>query len=204
MRVLIVEDQPIIITTLSNILLEIFPLVTKNSTTSTSDALELISKFKFDLIISDLDFNGEKRFAVAEVANENNIKCIIYSAHYNSAFIKKGKELNVAGFVSKLGNIIDLQFALKNYNTLNNYICSFCEMKNKQAESNEILFPDLKGIEERILDLLLIQTPRKEIATELNITNDSLNTYINRMTAKNNCNLLVLIHRYIVWKRNKS
>ena len=33
--------------------------------------------------------------------------------------------------------------------------------------------------EEVILDRLLIQVPRKEIAKELKLTNDSLNTYIN-------------------------
>ena len=56
----------------------------------------------------------------------------------------------------------------------------------------------LTEIEEHILDLLLIQKPRKEIAKGLDITTGSLNTYINRMTAKNNCNLVGLIHRYIV------
>lgn len=204
MRVLIVEDQPIIITTLSNLILELYPEAEIDSTSSTTSALVLLKQFKFDLIISDLDFNGEKRFSVVDLAKTNQIKCIVYTAHYNLAFINKAIELKVAAFVSKHGSIDDLMFALKNYQTIDNYICSFCVSQNKEAETNEILFPDLKGIEEHILDMLLIQTPRKEIAKTLNITADSLNTYINRMTAKNNCNLLVLCYRYIVWKRSKS
>lgn len=203
MKVLIVEDQPIIINTLSNILLEIYPDALIKSCTSTEDAFKVLQTNKFDLIISDLDFGGEKRFAVAELAKKHQIKCIIYSGHYNQAFIKKAMELDVIGFVSKLGNIYDLKYALKNYKSLKNYICNFCETQNLQTDNNEILSPDLKGIEEHILDLLLIQKPRKEIAKTLDITAGSLNTYINRMTAKNNCNLIVLIHRYIVWKKNK-
>lgn len=203
MNVLIVEDHPIIINTLSKILLDIYPDALIKSSTNTEDAVKDLQSHTFDLIISDLDFDGEKRFTVAELAKKHQIKCIIYSGHYNKAFIKKAMELDVIGFVSKLGNIYDLQYALKNYQTLMNYICKFCESQNLQTDNNEILPPDLKGIEERILDLLLIQKPRKEIAKELDITAGSLNTYINRMTAKNNCNLVGLIHRYIVWKKNK-
>lgn len=203
MNVLIVEDHPIIINTLSKFLLDIYPDALIKSSTNTEDAVKDLQSHTFDLIISDLDFDGEKRFTVAELAKKHQIKCIIYSGHYNKAFIKKAMELDVIGFVSKLGNIYDLQYALKNYQSLKNYICKFCESQNLQTDNNEILPPDLKGIEERILDLLLIQKPRKEIAKELDITAGSLNTYINRMTAKNNCNLVGLIHRYIVWKKNK-
>ena len=203
MNVLIIEDHPIIINTLSKILLDIYPDALIKSSTNTEDAVKDLQSHTFDLIISDLDFDGEKRFTVAELAKKHQIKCIIYSGHYNKAFIKKAMELDVIGFVSKLGNIYDLQYALKNYQSLKNYICKFCESQNLQTDNNEILPPDLKGIEELILDLLLIQKPRKEIAKELDITAGSLNTYINRMTAKNNCNLVGLIHRYIVWKKNK-
>ncbi len=203
MNVLIVEDHPIIINTLSKILLDIYPDALIKSSTNTEDAVKDLQSHTFDLIISDLDFDGEKRFTVAELAKKHQIKCIIYSGHYKKAFIKKAMELDVIGFVSKLGNIYDLQYALKNYQSLKNYICKFCESQNLQTDNNEILPPDLKGIEELILDLLLIQKPRKEIAKELDITAGSLNTYINRMTAKNNCNLVGLIHRYIVWKKNK-
>jgi DNA-binding NarL/FixJ family response regulator len=183
--------------------LDIYPDALIKSSTNTEYAVKDLQSDTFDLIISDLDFDGEKRFTVAELAKKHQIKCIIYSGHYNKAFIKKAMELDVIGFVSKLGNIYDLQYALKNYQSLNNYICKFCDSQNLQTDNNEILPPDLKGIEERILDLLLIQKPRKEIAKELDITAGSLNTYINRMTAKNNCNLVGLIHRYIVWKKNK-
>ena len=203
MNVLIIEDHPIIINTLSKILLDIYPDALIKSSTNTEDAVKDLQSHTFDLIISDLDFDGEKRFTVAELAKKHQIKCIIYSGHYNKAFIKKAMELDVIGFVSKLGNIYDLQYALKNYQSLKNYICKFCESQNLQTDNNEILPPDLKGIEDRILDFLLIQKPRKEIAKELDITAGSLNTYINRMTAKNNCNLVGLIHRYIVWKKNK-
>jgi DNA-binding NarL/FixJ family response regulator len=203
MKVLIVEDHPIIINTLSKIFLDIYPDALIKSSTNTEDAVKDLQSNTFDLIISDLDFDGEKRFTVAELAKKHQIKCIIYSGHYNKAFIKKAMELDVIGFVSKLGNIYDLQYALKNYQTLRNYICKFCESQNHQTNNNEILHPDITGIEEHILDLLLIQKPRKEIAKGLDITAGSLNTYINRMTAKNNCKLVGLIHRYIVWKKNK-
>lgn len=204
MKILIVEDQAIIIKTLSNIITEIYPRAIIKNASDILTAKTLMKQFDFDLVITDLDFNGEKRFAAAELAFEYNIKCIVYSAHYNRAFIKRAQEFKVAAFVSKLGVLEDLEYALKNYKTLDNYVCSFCTKQNKPEETNEITFPELTYIEETILDRLLTQTPRKEIAKELKITAQSLNTYINRMTAKNDCNLLVLTHRYIIWKRSKK
>lgn len=202
MKVLITEDHPIVVKMLSNLVLEIYPYAIIKSATNTEDAAILIKGYEFDLVISDLDFNGEKRFSIVELAKEYGIRCIIFSGHYNIAFIKKATTFGVVGFISKLGNLDDLKYALLNYKTIENYVCSYCINQNKPKESNEILSPDITAIEEIILSNLLVQKPRKEIAKELKITSDSLNTYINRMTAKNDCNLLVLIHRYIVWKRS--
>jgi DNA-binding NarL/FixJ family response regulator len=203
MRVLITEDQPILINVLSNVVLEIFPNSIIKSATDINTAIQFIKSFEFDIILADLDFNGEKRFSVVELAKKNNIKCIIFTGHYNKAFIDNALDIGVVAFVSKMGNIDDLRYALLNYQTIEDFVCSFCIQQTITSPIyNEILIPELNGNDERILNYLLSQKPRKIIAKELKITMNTLNTYINRMTTKNNCNLLVLIHRYIIWKRS--
>ena len=203
MRVLITEDQPILINILSKVVLEIYPNSIIKSATDINTAIQFINSFEFDIILADLDFNGEKRFSVVEIAKQNNIKCIIFTGHYNKAFIDNALDIGVVAFVSKMGNIDDLRYALLNYKIINNYVCNFCMQQSITSPIyNEILIPELNGNDERILNYLLSQKPRKNIAKELKITLNTLNTYINRMTMKNNCNLLVLIHRYIIWKRS--
>jgi len=203
MRVLITEDQPILIKIISNLILEIYPNAIIESATEINSAVLLIKSYVFDLIISDLDFNGEKRFFVVELAKKDNIKCIIYTGHYNIAFIDKAFNIGVVAFISKMGDIDDLRYALLNYKTIENHLCNFCTQQNKTSSIyDEISIPNLTGNDERILNYLLSQKPRKSIAKELKITINTLNTYINRMTLKNNCNLLVLTHRYIIWKRS--
>lgn len=203
MKVLIIEDQPIIIKMLSNLVLELYPNAIIKSGTQTSAADSLLKSYDFDLIITDLDFNGEKRFSVVELAKNHKIKCIIYTGHHNKAFINKAIELGVVAFISKMGALNDLQYALENYKNINNFICNFCKTQNQtNSNNNEILTPILSPAEERILDRILSQKERILIAREFSVTLNSLNTYINRMTTKNNCNLSVLIHRYIVWKRS--
>lgn len=203
MKVLIVEDQPIIIKMLSSLILELYPNAFIKSGLQTIVADSLIKSYDFDLIITDLDFNGEKRFSVVELAKNYKIKCIIYTGHYNKAFINKAMELDAIAFISKMGALNDLYYALLNHKTIKNFICSFCNTQNQSISYNaEILAPNLSPIEERILDRILAQKERLKIAKEFSITLNSLNTYINRMTTKNNCNLSVLIHRYIVWKRS--
>lgn len=203
MRVLITEDQPILINVLSNVVLEIFPNSIIKSADDINTAIQFIKSFEFDIILADLDFNGEKRFSVVELAKKNNIKCIIFTGHYNKAFIDNALDIGVVAFVSKMGSIDDLRYALLNYQTIENFVCSFCIQQSITSPIyNEILIPELNGNDERILNYLLTQKPRKIIAKELKITMNTLNTYVNRMTMKNNCNLLVLIHRYIIWKRS--
>jgi DNA-binding NarL/FixJ family response regulator len=203
MKVLITEDQPILIPILTNVILDIYPDAIIKTATDIHLATQLIRVFDFDIILADLDFNGEKRFSIVEQAKQLNIKCIIFTGHYNKAFIDKAKEIGVVAFVSKMGNIDELRYALMNYRTLVNYVCNFCKKQIKpDLISQEILIPDLNASDERILNYLLAQKPRTIIAKELKITSNSLNTYINRMTIRNNCNLLVLIHRYIIWKRS--
>ena len=203
MRALITEDHPTLINTLSNIILELYPNANIKSATEINTAIQFIEKFEFDIILADLDFNGEKRFSVVELAKQYNIKCIIFTGHYNKAFIDNALEIGVVAFVSKMGNVDDLRYALLNYKTIENYVCNFCRQQSITSPIfNEILIPELNGNDERILNYLLTQKPRKNIAKELKITLNTLNTYINRMTIKNDCNLLVLIHRYIIWKRS--
>ena len=203
MRLLITEDQPILINILSKVIKELYPNAIINSATDINSAIQFIKTFEFDIILADLDFNGEKRFSVVELAKQNNIKCIIFTGHYNKAFIDNALDIGVVAFVSKMGNIDDLRYALLNYKTIENFICNFCRQQSVTTPIyNEILIPDLNGSEERILNYLLTQKPRKHIAKELKITLNTLNTYINRMTIKNNCNLLLLIQRYIIWKRS--
>ena len=130
MRILITEDHPILINTLSNITLEIFPNATIKSATEIKTAIGFIDSFEFDIILADLDFNGEKRFSVIELAKQNNIKCIIFTGHYNKAFIDNALDIGVVAFISKMGNIDELRYALLNYKTIENYVCNFCKQQS--------------------------------------------------------------------------
>lgn len=203
MKFLIVDEQPIIIKALTQTILEYYPGSNINGVSNIAAASSSIKKYNFDLIIASLDFKGEKQFDIIALAKIYELKCIVYSGHFNIAFINKSFEFSAIAFISKLGDLDELSYAIKNFRTLDRYICSFCKQSNLSKNKNEFLFPDLKGFEELILDRLLTQMPRRKIAKEFKIKSDTLNTYINRMTAKNNCNLLALIHRYIIWKRSK-
>jgi DNA-binding NarL/FixJ family response regulator len=114
MRVLITEDQPILIEMLSNVILEVYPNTNIKSAREISTAIQLIESFEFDIILADLDFNGEKRFSIVEFAKNANIKCIIFTGHYNKAFIDKAQDIGVVAFISKMGNIDELKYDLNN------------------------------------------------------------------------------------------
>ena len=91
MKVLILEDQTNTCLFLEQSILYIYPnakIIQFNKYSNTITALE---NNNIDLIISDLDFDDAKEFALVEQAHKRGIPCIIYTAHYNQSYIDKAK-----------------------------------------------------------------------------------------------------------------
>ena len=202
MKILIVEDQSLMLENIESIVSSVYPDAIISKALTISDGKKNMETEDFDLIITDLDFAGEKRFAIVESANLTGTPCIIFSAHFNDSFINKAQRLRAKAFVCKLGDVSDLRIALTNYKNINWWVCNI--IKNKLSDPKRLLLeePDLKGFEDRILHLMLTGESRNEIAKTLNISLESLYTYINRMIKRNECSLEVLIHRFIVWKND--
>ncbi|MEY4293189.1 MAG: Response regulator receiver domain [Bacteroidota bacterium] len=202
MKVLILEDQTNTCLFLEQSILYIYPnakIIQFNKYSNTITALE---NNNIDLIISDLDFDGAKEFALVEQAHKRGIPCIIYTAHYNQSYIDKAKVYKFNAFICKLGKIEELDYALANYKKLNLHVCNFIK-ERKILKQNSIIEPILNGIETTIIHQLIKGISRKEIAKNLNIKTSTVYSYIRDVANKNNCTLYELIHRVIIWQKEK-
>ena len=135
MKVLIAEDQTPIINALEKIILDVFPDVEVTSSQTTMRAIRLIDKTRFDLVISDLDFQEGKRFSVVIAAKKKRIPCIIYSLYYNKSLTEKAKELMVAAYVCKLGKLDHISYAIENFQSLDRFIYPVTKRKQKNILS---------------------------------------------------------------------
>ena len=163
-----------------------------------NDASNSLNENTIDLVITDLDFDGEKEFSLLSVAHELNIPCIIYTAHYNHSYIEKAQQYNFCAFICKLGEIEDLSFAIKNFQNLKHHTCQFIHQQH-QKEELIITEPILTGTQKIVLQNLIYGRSREEIAAKLKIKTSTLYSYIRDMMEKNQCNLNELIFRYTFW-----
>lgn len=200
MKILLFEDQTPTLHFLEQFCIEIYPLAKITLCSNQEIAMKHLQNHLFDFIVADLDFNGDKRFAIVELAMELQIPCIVYSAYYKPVFVRKAIALLVKAYICKLGKIEDLKFALKNYSSLTAYTCSFVE----QHKENLTLNLDVKELilspsEHKILKLLIEGFDRKEIAMKMKIKQATLNGYIKVIKLKNKLNLPELVKHFVYW-----
>jgi len=199
MNILVVEDQVLAANGIALLVKEIYPDAEVNIAMLIADVKMLLDASSYDLIISDLDFNGKKDYGALELAYKYKIASIVYSAHYNEAYIQKALELGVRAFVCKLGAIENLQHAVRNYSELNHSLCQYILGKRELKAAPAVIEPILNGTEIRILNLLLEGKSRDQIAAASGIKKSTLLTYIKRMNEKNDCSLMELTQRYVLW-----
>lgn len=199
MKILIVEDQAPTLHYLVQLCKKIFSDAQIISLSHFDNSISLLKSTIFDLIITDLDFDGAKKFAIVEMARDLKIPCIVYTAFYNPTVIKKSLDLSIAAFVCKLGSIEDLKLAIDNFATMKQNVCSFTQSKLSDNVILNIPEPILTPIEHKLLKMLVTGVDRKEIASKMKIKSSTLNSYIKDVKVKNSMSLAELIRSYVYW-----
>jgi DNA-binding NarL/FixJ family response regulator len=200
MKILLVEDQTPTLHFLEQFCKEIHPSAHVKLCSNHEKAMKhLHDDDRFDLLVADLDFDGDKRFAIVELAKELQIPCIVYSAFYKPTFVRKAFALEVSAFISKLGQIEDLKFAIESYQTLKNYACSFITEHMESRVKLDVQELILTPAEHKILSMLVQGMDRKEMAVKFKIQQATLNGYIKDIKNKNNLGLAELVRNYVYW-----
>lgn len=198
MKIVLVEDQTMALQFMFQMCQQLYPTAQIIKYSSHDEAHKALDH-STDLLITDLDFDGDKRFALVELAMKHKIPCIVYSAFYKPTFVRKALEFQVRAFISKLGQIEDLKFAIANYSTLTAYICSFVQNQLQNKLLLDVQELSLSPTENKILSMLVQGFDRKEIANKLKIQQTTLNSYIKEMKNKNNLGLAELVRNYVYW-----
>lgn len=198
MKIVLVEDQTMTLQFMFQLCQQLYSSAQIIKYSSHDEAHRSLDH-STDLLITDLDFDGDKRFALVELAMKLKIPCIVYSAFYKPTFVRKALEFQARAFISKLGRIEDLKFAIANYSTLTTYTCSFVQNQLQNKLLLDVQELSLSPTEHKILSMLVQGLERKEIASKLQIQQTTLNSYIKEMKNKNNLGLAELVRNYVYW-----
>ncbi len=180
MRVLVCEDQKILLDTLYESLTKFSGIEIVASVTKASDIIKNLENHETDLILTDIitDNNENALDFVSDIKkNHPKVKIVTITGFPDISFINKAKSFGVDSFVYKNISVEQLVNVLKN--TMDGYNI----YPAKYGEGKTIL-NSLTPTELRVLRLYCNGFERSEIMEKLNISQSSLKSHISSILNK--------------------
>jgi response regulator NasT len=166
---IIVDDEPITRTDFAEILQENgYSVVGQGS--DGFDAIELCRNYKPDLVLMDIKMPIFDGLTAAEsILKEKLTKCIILlTAHCDKEFVKKAKEIGIAGYLVKP---VD-----------EHTLISTVEVALSQCERYDSIVEELQGIKEKLEEKSLIDQAKLIISKQEGITEGEAFRLIQKMS----------------------
>lgn len=192
MKILIIEDHPLIRMGLKLLITESESRAVVTQTDSFSEGLALLDEEKFDLLILDIDIPGGENINMMGMvrAKQPDIIILIHSGYdeqvYALPYIKAGAN----GFLSKQASHDEFKAALKAVMSKGKYVSYQVQqiLLNTIKDNNigKAINPitSLSPNEMRVMQLLTEGKWTKEIAAIMNVKENTVSTYKRRIFNK--------------------
>lgn len=181
-RIIIVEDQTILLEALAEVLSTVEDFLIVGKTNISSEALGLCQALNPDLVLMDIcSEEGNTGFIEARRIKEvlPTIKIILMTGMPDQSFVTEAKAAGADSFVYK--NVSKDELIRTIHNTARDY-SSFPEARDK-SQHDQL---DLTERENDILRLVCQGKNRKEIAEALFLSENTIRNNINRILQKTN------------------
>jgi DNA-binding NarL/FixJ family response regulator len=191
-KLLIVDDHPMLLNGLRQALSEHSNLTLVGAATTGAEALELASELKPDLVVMDIhlpDLNGIE--ATRQILNKQpSVKVIIFSRDPSHTLVQEALQAGAKGYVLKRGSVKELIDAIAAVMSGEIYLSAKVsagiveDYQKRLLATVEPAKPKLSAREKQLLRLIAEGRRNKEIATEMNLSANSIETYRARLMKK--------------------
>lgn len=202
-KILIADDHAIVRKGLVQILQEEFPLAEITEVTNGSDALDVVSKTIWDVILLDISMPGRNGIEILKQIRTNGIKApvLMLSMHSEEQYAIRALKAGASGFLSKLSATDELLIAVHKVLSGRKYITA--SLAEKLVDSigkseNELIYETLSDREMQVLQLIGSGKTVSEIADEISLSVNTVSTYRSRILEKLNLNNNSEIIRYTI------
>lgn len=184
-NILIADDHPLIVSSVSGLIHEVFPKVDIHTA---SNWKEVNSSFlhAIDVFILDLEMPcGDAAENIEHINTEfPNAKVLVLTSHTQSWVFQGLSNLKIDGFVSKLSDPSEIIDALFQVSRDELFMCS--EFKRVYSIRNRKItgFEQLTQREKEVLALILEAKSTKEIAMELSVSENTIETHRKNLFVK--------------------
>lgn len=189
MNFLITDDHAVVRRGLIGILKDVYPKATFFEAANSSDALDLLSKRKIDVVLLDISMPGRNGLETVKQIRAQEIKCpiLVLSMHSENQYALRALKAGASGFLNKeiateeLINAVQKVLAGKIYVT-STIAEKLAERFGKRSGNDPL--EDLSDREMEVMVLLASGKAISEIAEELSLSNTTVSTYRGRILEK--------------------
>ena len=206
MRVLIVDDHPIVRRGLKEAFADAFPEVQAGEAENSQTALELFLKQEWDLVLLDVNIPGRSGLEVLEEAKRlrPQIPVLVLSAYPEQEFAIRSLKLGASGYLNKSLASDEIVAAAKKVLAGGKYVtASLGEQLAASIGTGLVQAPHECLSNRELLVLRMVANGRtiKEIADELSLSDKTIGTYRMRIAKKLGLNSNVELTRYALKNR---
>jgi len=191
-KLLIVDDHPMLLNGLRQALSEHSNLTLAGETATGEEALNLARELTPDLVVMDIhlpDMNGiEATRKILKV--QPSVKVLIFTGDPKRTLVQEALQAGASGYVLKTGKVEELIHAIEEVMAGNLYLSAevsaeivedYQKTLTGKVDSSK---PVLSKREKQLLRLIAMGLRNKEIASELKLSPNSIETYRARLMKK--------------------
>ncbi len=203
MKILIVDDHVVVREGLKRILADVFPRVTFGQAENAGQAIELVMKEKWNVMLLDLSLVGRSGLDVLKQVQKTHPKLpvLILTMHEEEQFGVRAIKAGAAGYITKGTAAKVLSEAIRHVLKGGKFITPTLA----QRLAAEVSEPDTKTMHEELSDreievLRKLAEGRtvKEIAHDLSLSHKTVSTYRMRMMRKMHFRTAAELTRYAI------
>lgn len=189
MKILIVDDHPLVRHGLKQLLADEFPGVEVAEAANARAALDYVGKVQFDVVVLDINLPGRSGFEVLQELKKSlpALPVLVLTAYPEDQLAVRALEAGAAGFVTKQSASEELAVALRRVLAGGSYIST--SLAEKIAGRMRLGFQAapherLSAREFEVMTMLARGRSLKEIAYELSLSVKTVSTFRTRALAK--------------------
>lgn len=190
-NVLIADDHPVVLKGLQQILQDAPEVVITNTANTTQQVLQMISKFKYDLVLLDISMPGRGGLeALKQIKIEQpKLPVLVLSIHPEDQYAVRVLRAGASGYLTKDCAPEKLLAAMAKVLRGGIFISSALSERlviELKADKNQPPHASLSDREFQVMGLLASGKTVKEIAKELSLSPKTISTYRTRLMDKMN------------------
>ncbi|TDE11290.1 response regulator transcription factor [Dyadobacter psychrotolerans] len=186
MKILLIEDHPLIVLGVKMMIADLQPTAIIHHTGTFPEGLEILETKEINLVILDIDIPGGKNLQMIETIREKKqgVIILIHSGYDELVYAVPYLQAGANGFISKKASQDEFKKAVKTVVAKKKYVSYLVQQSLLNNNGEDNLVASLSPGELQVMQLIVEGKWTKEIASIMNVKQNTVSTYKRRIFDK--------------------